>query len=81
MVDREDVVEFGELAFDLFEFWFVGHVQEDAAGFGAGQWHDDDGFEVEGAASEEAGYVRHRAGVVAHDEFEDGGSWHWVRHG
>lgn len=72
VVDREDVVKFGELAFDLFEFWLVGQVKEDAACFGAGQRNHDDGFEVEGAAGEKSGDVRHRAGMVAHDEFEEG---------
>jgi hypothetical protein len=57
VADRDYVVEFDELSLDLFQFWLVGHVQQDAAGLAAGQWHNEDGFEVEGAPREQPGDV------------------------
>ena len=73
MADRDHIVKFCELTFDLLKFWFVRHVQEDTTGCPVRKRHDDDGFEVEGAPGEEPGDVRHGAGMVAHAQLEDRG--------
>ena len=73
VADGNHVVKLFELSLDLLQFWFIGHVEEDSARLAARQRHDNDGIEIEGAAGKQSGDVRHRAGMVAHHEFEDGG--------
>ena len=73
MNDRENVMQFRELSLDLIETRFVGDEQPDAAGLAIGERRARNGFEIEGAAGEQTGDVRHRAGMVAHAELEHDG--------
>lgn len=70
--DFEDVVETGELAFDLVEARGVGKEEEHAAGGTVVDGDAEDGVEVEGAAGKEAGDVGHRAGMIADAKLENG---------
>jgi hypothetical protein len=76
VLDGQDVMELGELALDLFEAGIIGHEEQHAAGLSVTYRHAEDGLKIEGAAGEETGDVRHRAGMIADLEFEMGG-----RHG
>lgn len=73
MADLEDVVEPGELAFELLESRRSGDQEEHAAGGAVADGNAGEGVEIESAAGEEAGDVRERARVIAHAELEDDG--------
>ena len=71
--ERAHVVEFFELAFDLFEARGVGDEEEHAAFGAVANGRAEDRVEIEGAAGEESGDVGHDAGMIADVEFEDHG--------
>ena len=72
MTHGEDVVEFEELLLDLIETRPVGDEEQHAALRTVADRHADDGLEIEGAAGEQPGDVRHRARMVTHPQLEDG---------
>lgn len=75
MADGEDVVEFAELALDLIGPGLVRDEQQHAAGGTIVERDADDRLQIERAAREQAGDVGHRAGMIAHAEFEDRIRW------
>ena len=71
MKDRDHIVKFCELTFDLLEFWFVSHVQENSARRFVRKRDHDDGFKIEGPTRKQSSDVGHRSWMVAHHEFQD----------
>ena len=74
MPDGEDIIEFGELALDLFQARFGSDQQQHAAGRAIVDWYADNGLEVEPAARKQARDMGHGPRVVAHAQFEYGSS-------